>query len=84
MMPTITLSGVLITLAGLFFGLARETGLFVQVAGLLLGAGWGLFYTLTPVVLNRVIHPHERIQYFTLYPFLSWLVLACCPYLARH
>ena len=73
MMPTITLSGVLITLAGLFFGLARETGLLVQVAGLLLGAGWGLFYTLTPVVLNRVIHPHERIQYFTL---LSVFIMA--------
>jgi len=73
MMPTITLSGILITLAGLFFGLARETGLLVQVAGLLLGAGWGLFYTLMPVVLNRVIHPHERIQYFTI---LSVFIMA--------
>ena len=73
LMPTIALSGGLITLAALLFGLARETGLIVQAAGLMLGAGWGLFYTLTPVALNRVIHPHERIQYFTL---LSVFIMA--------
>lgn len=73
LMPTIALSGGLITLAALLFGLANETGLIVQVAGLLLGAGWGLFYTLTPVALNRVIRPHERIQYFTL---LSVFIMA--------
>ncbi|MBT6121853.1 MAG: MFS transporter, partial [Candidatus Puniceispirillum sp.] len=73
LMPTIAIAGGLITLAGLLFGLARETGLIVQSAGLLLGAGWGLFYTLTPVALNRVIHPHERIQYFTL---LSVFIMA--------
>jgi MFS family permease len=73
LMPTIALSGGLITLAALLLGLASATGLIVQVAGLLLGAGWGLFYTLTPVALNRVIHPHERIQYFTL---LSVFIMA--------
>lgn len=73
LMPTIALSGGLITLAALLFGLASATGLIVQAAGLLLGAGWGLFYTLTPVALNRVIHPHERIQYFTL---LSVFIMA--------
>ncbi|WP_348721116.1 MFS transporter [uncultured Candidatus Puniceispirillum sp.] len=73
LMTTIAIAGGLITLAGLLFGLARETGLIVQSAGLLLGAGWGLFYTLTPVALNRVIHPHERIQYFTL---LSVFIMA--------
>ncbi|MGB2107979.1 MAG: MFS transporter [Candidatus Puniceispirillum sp.] len=73
LMPTIALSGGLITLAALLFGLASATGLIMQAAGLLLGAGWGLFYTLTPVALNRVIHPHERIQYFTL---LSVFIMA--------
>ena len=73
LMPTIALSGGLITLAALLFGLASATSLIVQAAGLLLGAGWGLFYTLTPVALNRVIHPHERIQYFTL---LSVFIMA--------
>lgn len=72
-MPTIALSGGLITVAGLLFGLAGQTGLIVEAAGLFLGAGWGLFYTLTPVALNRVIHPHERIQYFTL---LSVFIMA--------
>ena len=73
LMPTIALSGGLITLAALLFGLASATSLIVQAAGLLLGAGWGLFYTLTPVALNRVIHSHERIQYFTL---LSVFIMA--------
>ena len=73
LMPTIALSGGLITLTALLFGLASATGLIVQAAGLLLGAGWGLFYTLTPVALNRLIHPHERIQYFTL---LSVFIMA--------
>ncbi|MGB1863521.1 MAG: MFS transporter [Candidatus Puniceispirillum sp.] len=73
LMPTIALSGGLITLAALLFGLASATSLIMQAAGLLLGAGWGLFYTLTPVALNRVIHPHERIQYFTL---LSVFIMA--------
>tara|TARA_R110002049_G_scaffold10127_1_gene50207 strand:- start:170444 stop:171604 length:1161 start_codon:yes stop_codon:yes gene_type:complete len=42
-------------------------------ASVLLGFGWGLTYSLGPIVLTRLVRPDERVRYFTL---LSVFVMA--------
>lgn len=72
-MNTIGLAGLLIAASLFILGHLTATGWPVFLAGLSLGLGWGLFYTLTPVVLADVIRPDERIRFFTL---LSVFIMA--------
>ena len=72
-MPTIASSGGIIALSLFLFGTASEVGFQIYLAGSLLGLGWGLFYTLTPVALGQIIAPGERVRLFTL---LSVFIMA--------
>jgi MFS family permease len=72
-MPTIALSGGVIALSLFLFATASGVGIQVYAAGVLLGLGWGLFYTLTPVALGQIIRPDERVRFFTL---LSVFIMA--------
>lgn len=72
-MQTIAWSGAIIGLSLLLFATASRVGLQIYLAGSLLGLGWGLFYTLTPVALGQIIAPAERVRYFTL---LSVFIMA--------
>lgn len=55
------------------YGLSTSAGLMLLCASLLLGFGWGLTYSLGPVVLTRLVRADERVRYFTL---LSVFVMA--------
>lgn len=60
--------------ASLFlFGSAGSVGLGLVMASALLGFGWGLTYSLGPIVLTRLVRAEERVRYFTL---LSVFVMA--------
>jgi MFS family permease len=60
--------------ASLFmFGLLDAVGAGLVVASLLLGFGWGLTYSLGPIVLTRLVRADERVRFFTL---LSVFVMA--------
>lgn len=72
-MPTIAWSGGIIALSLLLFATAAGVGVQIYAAGILLGFGWGLFYTLTPVALGQIIAPDERVRFFTL---LSVFIMA--------
>ena len=72
-MPTIALSGGVIAVSLFLFATASGVGVQVYVAGVLLGVGWGMFYTLTPVALGQIIRPDERVRFFTL---LSVFIMA--------
>jgi MFS family permease len=72
-MPTIAWSGGVIALSLFLFATAAGTGVQIYLAGILLGVGWGLFYTLTPVALGQIIKPEERVRFFTL---LSVFIMA--------
>jgi MFS family permease len=63
---TIALSGGVIALSLLLFATASGVGIQVYAAGVLLGLGWGLFYTLTPITLGQIIRSDERVRFFTL------------------
>ena len=70
---TICLASVLIAVSLFVFGSAREFGLFLFLAGTLLGVGWGLFYVLTPIVLTEITRKEDRVRVFTL---LSVFIMA--------
>ncbi len=60
-------SGFSIAVALLLFALTEEIGVSVLVASALIGFGWGLMYTLAPVVLTRIVTAESRVQMFSLY-----------------
>jgi MFS family permease len=55
------------------YGAATSEGVGLVVASVLLGFGWGLTYSLGPIVLTRLVKPTERVQSFAL---LSVFVMA--------
>jgi MFS family permease len=70
---TLGLAGYVIALGLFLFGWAQALGADLVLASILLGVGWGLSYTLTPVVLTRIIRQDERVRYFAL---LSVFIMA--------
>jgi len=55
------------------YGSLDTVGLGLVGASLLLGVGWGLTYSLGPIVLTRLVSADERVRFFTL---LSVFVMA--------
>lgn len=65
-MKTLSLSGALVAASLILFSIANSVGLILILASIMLGFGWGLFYSLTPVVLTRITDAKERIRTFAL------------------
>ena len=63
-----TLSGACIAISvSLFlYGSLDSIGIGLAIASLLLGFGWGLTYSLGPIVLTRLVNAEDRVRYFTL------------------
>lgn len=62
-----------IALALFLYGWAQSVGIYLILASIFLGSGWGLTYSLAPVTLTELINADERVQYFAL---LSVFVMA--------
>ena len=60
------LSGFSIAAALWLFATSDNTGIQLIVASALLGFGWGVYYTLGPVVLTRITQPAQRVRYFSI------------------
>lgn len=48
------------------YGMADGVGILLTSASILLGFGWGLTYSLSPIVLTRLVSMQERVRYFAL------------------
>ncbi len=84
-LKTLGLSGYAITAALFLYSIAENIGPALTIASALIGFGWGLMYTLAPVVLTRLSNTENRVQMFSLYAvflmagfglspvFASWL-----------
>ena len=62
----IAAGAVLLAAACLGFATVPAYGVAVLVSGLLLGFGWGVFYTLGPIIVAMMIEPARRVKYFAL------------------
>lgn len=51
----------------LLFGHSTSVGIELMSASILLGAGWGLTYSLAPIALTTIVPADERIRYFSLF-----------------
>ncbi|KQM46977.1 MFS transporter [Pseudomonas sp. Leaf15] len=58
--------GVLLVVACLGFALTPGFGLGLMLFGLSLGLGWGVFYTLGPIIVTLLVQPAQRARYFAL------------------
>jgi len=63
---SIALFGVLLVAASLGFALTPGFGNLLLFFGLLLGLGWGVFYTLGPIIVASLVTPAQRAKYFAL------------------
>ena len=68
---------------GLFlFAWSASVGVSLVAASVLLGAGWGLTYSLGPIVLTRLVEPDERVRYFALLSVFMMAGFGLSPVLA--
>src|SRR5471030_853924 len=58
--------GVLLVVACLGFALTPGFGQGLMLFGLALGLGWGVFYTLGPIIVSLLVEPQQRAKYFAL------------------
>ncbi|MDB5997881.1 MAG: transporter [Pseudomonas sp.] len=63
---SIALFGLLLVAASLGFAMAPGFGTLMLFFGLLLGLGWGVFYTLGPIIVASLVTPAQRAKYFAL------------------
>ncbi|NWD41812.1 MFS transporter [Pseudomonas yamanorum] len=63
---SIALLGVLLVMACLGFALTPGFGEGLMFFGLSLGLGWGVFYTLGPIIVAMLVEPAQRAKYFAL------------------
>ncbi|WP_095078832.1 MFS transporter [Pseudomonas sp. Irchel s3h17] len=63
---SIALFGGLLVLASLGFALTPGFGDTLLFFGLTLGLGWGVFYTLGPIIVAMLVAPVQRARYFAL------------------
>ena len=70
---TLSIACFSIALSLFLYASATSVGLVLILASIFLGFGWGLTYTLNPIVLTRLIENNERVKYFAL---LSVFVMA--------
>lgn len=62
----VALAGMLVACSALGFAFAASAGWQMLLAGLVLGSGWGVFYTLGPILVAAVIDPARRTHFFAL------------------
>ncbi len=58
--------GLLLVVACLGFALTPGFGQGLMLFGLALGLGWGVFYTLGPIIVSLLVEPKQRARYFAL------------------
>jgi MFS family permease len=63
---SIALFGILLAAASLGFAMAPGFGDLLLFFGWLLGLGWGVFYTLGPIIVASLVTPAQRARYFAL------------------
>lgn len=70
---TLGMACIAISVSLFIYGSVETVGAALLTASLLLGFGWGLTYSLGPIVLTRLVRADERVRFFTL---LSVFVMA--------
>nr|WP_298101167.1 MFS transporter [uncultured Shinella sp.] len=62
----VSVAGLFLAASGLGFAVVPSAGFGLMTVGFVLGIGWGLFYTLGPILVAAIIEPEHRIRFFAL------------------
>lgn len=62
----VAVAGLFLAASGLGFATVPSVGLNLMTVGLILGIGWGTFYTLGPILVAALVEPQHRIRFFAL------------------
>ncbi|WEK29365.1 MAG: MFS transporter [Candidatus Pseudomonas phytovorans] len=63
---SIALCGLALVVANIGFAVSASHQYLMMMFGLLLGVGWGVFYTLGPIIVAMIVPPAQRARYFAL------------------
>ncbi|AKA25722.1 MFS transporter [Pseudomonas chlororaphis] len=80
---SIALFGCLLVVASLGFALTPGFGDTLLFFGLTLGLGWGVFYTLGPIIVAMLVAPAQRARFFALLSGSMMSGIGCGPLLGR-
>ena len=75
--------GSLLVIACLGFALTPGVGPALLCFGLILGLGWGVFYTLGPIIVAMLVAPSQRPRYFALLSGSMMSGIGSAPLLGR-
>jgi MFS family permease len=79
----VALCGVALVLANLGFAFCAGELKAMMLFGLILGVGWGVFYTLGPIIVAMVVAPGLRTRYFALLSGSMMSGIGSAPLLGR-
>ncbi len=79
----VVLSSVLLAIASFGFAFSDGSVFLMMLFGFILGIGWGVFYTLGPIILSSIIEPSKRVRYFAILSGSMMIGIGTGPILGR-
>ncbi|CAI3798803.1 hypothetical protein GLGCALEP_02180 [Pseudomonas sp. MM221] len=80
---SIALCGLALVIANIGFAVSASHQHLLMMFGLLLGVGWGVFYTLGPIIVAMIVPPAQRSRYFALLSGSMMSGIGSAPLLGR-
>jgi len=80
---SIALCGLALVIANLGFALCADQLPLMMAFGAVLGVGWGVFYTLGPIIVAMIVEPAQRARYFALLSGSMMSGIGSAPLLGR-
>lgn len=80
---SVAVCGLALVIANLGFALFADQLPLMMVFGAVLGIGWGVFYTLGPIMVAMIVEPAQRARYFALLSGSMMSGIGSAPLLGR-
>lgn len=80
---SVALCGIALVVANLGFAVSASQLQLMMLFGFVLGIGWGVFYTLGPIMVAMMVEPAQRARYFALLSGSMMSGIGSAPLLGR-
>jgi MFS family permease len=79
----VAFSSIFLATSSLGFALIPSAGANLMIIGAILGIGWGMFYTLGPILVAAIIEPERRVKFFALLSGSMMMGIGAGPIIGR-
>jgi MFS family permease len=79
----VAFSSIFLATSSLCFAIIPSAGINLMIVGVILGVGWGMFYTLGPILVAAIIEPDRRIKFFALLSGSMMMGIGAGPIIGR-